>query len=196
MPISVIAVKAPHLVQVQRGFCTFCVASFQDLLRLFPVVLLFTVAACSEDGTDADAASSVDETSAVGAVIQMKSSIDAAFLAKDAGGIADLFAEDAVLVLPDGQLVTGRDSIETRIASLLPTVQGYSITTQRLRESGDLGYERETFSITLAGVGGAEPRTLAGHHLVALARGEDGAWKIMQSGIWIGQPEGMEGMAH
>jgi uncharacterized protein (TIGR02246 family) len=122
--------------------------------------------------------------SAAAEVELMKSALTDAVVRKDPGPLAALFAEDAVVVEPDGRILEGRDAIAARIAELLPRVQAYSISSQRLEESGELAYDQETFGVTLTGVDGSS-RNLSGHQLVVLRRPPGGNWTIVRSGSWL-----------
>jgi ketosteroid isomerase-like protein len=78
---------------------------------------------------------------------------------------------------------------------MFPNVQGYSLTSQRFGESGDLAYALETFHLIVAGGDGAEQQTRTGHQLFVMARRE-GGWQVVHSGLWMTHADGMEGMAH
>jgi uncharacterized protein (TIGR02246 family) len=122
--------------------------------------------------------------SAAADVEAMKNALTEAVIRKDPAALATLFAEDAVVVEPNGRILEGRAAIEARIAEVLPQVQAYSLSPRRLEESEELAYDQETFGLTLAGVDGSI-RNLTGHHLVVLRRQPGGNWTIVRSGSWL-----------
>jgi uncharacterized protein (TIGR02246 family) len=149
------------------------------------LVLLVVLGACGRA-----AQPPVEEETASQALSAMTTALQDAVVRRDAAAIASLFADSAVLHELDGATLTGRQAIEARIMAVLPRLQGYSISSQRLESSGDLAFDAQTFQLTLA-VEDGEPRTLAGHQLVILRRQPDRTWKVIRSGAWIAPAAGV-----
>ena len=59
----------------------------------------------------------------------MRTAVTEAVVRKNAARLSALFAEDAVVLEPSGRILEDRAAIEARIGELLPTVEGYSLTS-------------------------------------------------------------------
>src|SRR5688572_28011584 len=99
--------------------------TWSSRMSIGPFVALL-LAACAEAAPADDTAAS-----AAAAVEAMTTAVQDAVVRRDPATIGALFADDAVLLEPDGRVLDGRLAIEARIAELMPRVQGYSLTSQR-----------------------------------------------------------------
>ena len=135
------------------------------------------LAGCGQGDADGGPSAAAD-------VEAMKNAVTDAVIRKDPTALGALFAEDAVMLMPDGGILEGRAAIAARIAELFPQVQAYSLSSRRLEESEELAYDQETFGLTLANVDGSV-RNLTGHQLVVLRRQPGGNWEIVRSGSWL-----------
>jgi uncharacterized protein (TIGR02246 family) len=76
--------------------------------------------------------------------------------AKDAAGIAELYAEDGVVMPPNAPIGKGRASIQQTWASMMGT-PGFSLTFTPeqivLSSSGDMALDRGTYQLTVAPTG-------------------------------------------
>jgi uncharacterized protein (TIGR02246 family) len=136
---------------------------------------------------------SAQTTNGAAIVDTVKAGLADAFVRHDAAALAGLFAEDGVVIAPDGTLLEGRSAIQKALTAMLPGVRGYSITSRRTEVDGGIAYDQETFQVTLATDGAAE-RTITGHQLVVLRRAPDGGWRIVESGAWSAPPQPMDDM--
>jgi uncharacterized protein (TIGR02246 family) len=144
--------------------------------RRIALVAAALLLGCAQDDAGGPSAAAVVEA--------MKNAVTDAVIRKDPAALGALFAEDAVVLEPDGRILEGRAAIEARLAELLPRVQAYSLSSRRLEQSNDLAYDQETFGLTLAGGDGSN-RHLTGHQLIVLRRQQGGHWTIVRSGSWL-----------
>lgn len=79
--------------------------------------------------------------------------------AKDAAGIADLYAEDGAVMPPNASIGKGRAAIEQTWASMMNT-PGFNLTFNpeqiALSSSGDMALDRGTYQLTTASDGEAQ----------------------------------------
>jgi uncharacterized protein (TIGR02246 family) len=102
----------------------------------------------------------------------------AAANAKDAAGIGALYAEDAVLMPPNQEMVRGRAAIQAYWQGVIDAgAKDVSLTTTHVSSSGNVGYEAGTYQFTIAAPG-AQPVTDRGKYLVGLRREADGKWRL------------------
>ena len=100
-----------------------------------------------------------------------------AITANDLNAIIALYAEDAVMWLPDAPEAKGREAIRKSYASLLAanTVTAASLANTRYQISGDLSVGWGDFTLVLAPKAGGNPVSLSGRFSV-IARKEDNKW--------------------
>ena len=127
-------------------------------------LLLFSVAAllltaCQEGKTPANDARAVNNTAAVdtGADEQaIRGHVDhwlRLVKAKDAAGIAELYAEDGAVMPPNAPIGKGRAVIQQTWASMMATPGfGLNIVPEQIivSSSGDMALDRGTYSLTVA----------------------------------------------
>ena len=97
--------------------------------------------------------------------------------AKDAAGIAALYAEDGAVMPPNAPIATGRSAIQQTWASMMQT-PGFDLTFVPeqiiLSSSGDMALDRGTYRLTVAPDGAAQADT--GKYVVVW-RKIGGEWK-------------------
>lgn len=111
--------------------------------------------------------------------------------------VAALYAQNAVLLAPDGERVTGRDAIRAYLqrvvdqrksqisASSTSQISISSVSSEMCGELGvDSGTYKETIkwpttSLTLTGVGGGGSKEIEGSYLVVIKR-YDSSWLIQE----------------
>ncbi len=97
----------------------------------------------------------------------------AAANAKDAAGIAALYADDAMVMPPNGAAVSGRAGIQSFWKGMVDQLTG-RVTLTRVGgwQGGDAGYEAGTYA-AMMGTGND-----TGKYLLTLKKGADGKWLI------------------
>ena len=100
-----------------------------------------------------------------------------AITANDLNAIIGLYAEDAVMWLPDAPEAKGREAIRKSYAGLLAanTVTGATFANTHYQTCGNLSVGWGNFTLTLSPKAGGNPVTLSGRFSV-IAREEDGTW--------------------
>ena len=100
-----------------------------------------------------------------------------AITANDLNALIALYAEDAVMWLPDAPEAKGREAIRKSYADLLAanTVTGASLADTHYQTSGNLSVGWGNFTLTLSPKAGGNPVTLSGRFSV-IAREEGGTW--------------------
>ena len=100
-----------------------------------------------------------------------------AITANDLNAIIALYAEDAVMWLPDTPEAKGREDIRKSYAGLLAanTVTGATLSNTHYQTSGNLSVGWGNFTLTLSPKGGGNPVTLSGRFSV-IARKAGGKW--------------------
>ena len=100
-----------------------------------------------------------------------------AIIANDLNAIMAVYAEDAVMWLPDAPEAKGREAIRKAYADLLDanTVTGATLANTHYQTSGDLSVGWGDFTLTLSPKAEGNPVTLAGRFSV-IARKEGGVW--------------------
>ena len=103
----------------------------------------------------------------------------AAFNAGDAAKIVDGYTADAVVMPSHHAAVTGKDAIlalnreQFSQASLKITLKPLETTV-----SGNWGYDRGTYSMTITPKAGGAPMNDEGKYLVVIQKQADGSWKV------------------
>jgi len=141
--------------------------------RFFPAlaVLLSTAAAVAAEGPEA---------SATAAVRSARDRLASAQIAGDQNAILDLCAEDAVIVPPGGEPITGRDAISDWLRTSNPAGSRPArlvFETQSLFVKGEIAVEVGQARAELASPGGP-PTPLFDAYLAVWSRGPDGGWRI------------------
>ena len=133
---------------------------------------LIALAACAPKATDTAA----DEAAIKGDPVAWMN----AYNAGDADGVANLYAEDAVLMPPGVPAITGRAAIKEFIAADIQTSQAAGLVFKvdeptGIGVSGDLGWASGTDSVT----DGSGARVDSGKYL-AVYRRTEGKWKLIR----------------
>jgi len=100
-----------------------------------------------------------------------------AITANDLNAIIAVYAEDAVMWLPDAPEAKGRDAIRKSYADLLAanTVTAATLADTHDQTSGNLSVGWGNFTLTLSPKAGGNPVTLSGRFSV-IARIDGGTW--------------------
>jgi uncharacterized protein (TIGR02246 family) len=128
------------------------------------VLLLVTGLSSAQSASKAAGAATPDE---------IRQRWTAAATAKDAAGIAALYADDATVMPPNAAAVKGRAAIQSFWKGMVDQLTG-KVTLARVGgwQGGDAGYEAGTYSAAM-GTG-----TDTGKYLLTLKKGADGKWLI------------------
>jgi uncharacterized protein (TIGR02246 family) len=90
---------------------------------------------------------------------QVAREMEAAFRTKDAAKLASMYANDAVLMPPNQEMVKGRAAIEAWFREPMGRLASVKITPARTNVSGDKPYEVGTFETIAEGTTAASPMT-------------------------------------
>jgi uncharacterized protein (TIGR02246 family) len=111
--------------------------------------------------------------------------------------IADMLAEDAVIMVPNHPVQEGRAAC-TRffadvIAGLLEQFDRRIVyLSAEVRVIGDCGFDRGSFTFTVAPRSGGETSRETGKYLFLYSRAADGSWKIARAIVNLDDHEGGE----
>jgi uncharacterized protein (TIGR02246 family) len=105
-----------------------------------------------------------------------------AALAGDWEALAALYAEDVVLMPPNGPVVEGRVAIQDFLESF-PFITQFAVTIVQIDGRGDLAFVRGTNSMTLIVEGTSEPIHITGKYVEIWRKQPDGKWLIAVD-IW------------
>ena len=98
-------------------------------------------------------------------------------LARNFTALADLYAEDAVLMPPHQQAVQGRTAIREWLAAF-PLVESFASDARAIEGRADLAYVRGTYTMRFRAPGGAGSIEDKGKYLEIRKKEMDGAWRI------------------
>jgi len=122
---------------------------------------------------------------------QMNKDFAKALNDKDAVAASLLYSEDASLLPPNEQIVTGRENIKNYWQGALDAgTNNVSVSTISTGSNGDLGYEIGRFTLSYPGEDG-KMIVEKGKYTEILKRTADGKW-ISIYGIWNSDPSQSE----
>jgi uncharacterized protein (TIGR02246 family) len=95
----------------------------------------------------------------------------------DATAYGPMIADDAILMQPDGPVVSGRDAIVAEITKENDTKTAQqTATVDEVIVTGDHAYARGTWNVTPIGGAGANTQPLSGKWSILYKRSADGTW--------------------
>ena len=105
-----------------------------------------------------------------------------AFKRGDAAGIAALYTDEAKLLPPGNQMMSGREAIESFWRGAMNMgIKEAKLETVRVEAEGNLAYEIGRFALTVQPESG-ESTTLTGKYVVVW-KNQGGTWKL-HADIW------------
>ena len=155
-----------------------------ELLTFFVVLLFVVMIGCTEQ-------SKAPESATIEELSQMNKDFAKALNNKDAMAASLLYSEDASLLPPNEQIVTGRENIKKYWQAALDAgTTDVSVSTISTGSNGDLGYEIGRFQLSYPGADG-KMIVEKGKYTEILKRTADGKW-ISINGIWNSDPASSE----
>lgn len=143
-------------------------------LLVMGVVTLSITACQSVPDREGSAASAGDDSDVLADV---REAWVTAYNAGDAATLAGYFADDAVMLPPNGPALSGKPAIETYLTQNLAGSSAIlEIVSSDVLSSGDLAVERATYTATEGAAPDSPKRT--GKYVMAFQRDPDGVWKI------------------
>ena len=148
--------------------------------------LVFALAACAPEPASETAAMSDFDPATVRAQV---SEFVAAWNDSDLARVNSSIADDAVLMQPDGPILSGREAI---LASISANYDGsllkQSATVDEVAAIGDMAYARGTWKLDPTAEAGPDVLSASGNWSVIYKRGPDGGWQTWR---WMwNQPSG------
>jgi len=154
--------------------------------KLTGLALLFALAACAPEPASETAAMPDFDPATVRAQV---SEFVTAWNDSDLNKVNSSIADDAVLIQPDGPILTGREAI---LASISENYDGsllkQSATVDEVTAVGDMAYARGTWKLDPTAEAGSDVPSASGYWSVIYKRGPDGGWQTWR---WMwNQPSG------
>lgn len=111
-----------------------------------------------------------------------------AFAQADFKTLAAMYAEDAIVLPPDGEMVKGRPAIEAFWKGVYDSgVKGVALTVVAVDSSGEMAAEVGKAVLTIKPANQQEVSQTA-KYVVVWKRQKDGTWKLYRD-IWNGMPQ-------
>jgi uncharacterized protein (TIGR02246 family) len=139
--------------------------------------LLLIAGACRSGGSRV--ASLEDEIEAAGLALEQR------FRTGDVLGVADLYADDAILIAADGRRVEGRDEIDAYWSEFAEPL-AWTREIDEIGGSDELAWERGT--ATLVEEQSGTPETSIADYIVLWRRTNEGEWRILLDVSWPPDP--------
>ena len=111
--------------------------------------------------------------------------------AKDGEKVIAHYADDAVLMTPGADPVSGKDAIKTGLTEMLKD-PALSLKFQTLKvevsKSGDVGYTQGSYTLSATDSKSKKPVTDHGSYVTTYRKGADGGWKAVADIASSGAP--------
>jgi uncharacterized protein (TIGR02246 family) len=143
-------------------FCAFALAS------------VLTFAGCQT----APKADQKDAAADLAAVNGLRGKFTAAYNSNDAGALAALYADDAIVMPPNQPVIEGRPAIQSMYEAMFKAnAAKIAINPLETQVAGDWAYDRGTATITITPKGG-RPIEESDRYVVVVKRLPGGLWKV------------------
>ncbi len=112
-----------------------------------------------------------------------------AYAARDAEALAGMYSDDAVLANPGEELVRGKEAIRQATSAFAgdPNLKvAFRANRIQVAQSGDIGYTRGRYTMTMTNPGTNQPETSTGHYLTVWQKQADGSWKAVEDMVTPG----------
>ena len=134
------------------------------------VCILFGCMACTAPQFDKDAVAQQ--------IAKVNEKFTQAMTAGDAETLASLYTDDATLMPPNSESLSGKDAIKEWVGNASGMgIKDFTLTTTELSGSGNWAYEVGTYSME---IGGTQD---TGKYIVVWQKQADGSWKLHKD-IW------------
>ena len=104
------------------------------------------------------------------------------YASKDAGKVAAHYADDAVFMVPGLAAASGKDEIQKMLQGMVsdPALDlKFEASKIEVANSGDLGYTRGTYTVTMTDSQTKKPIHDHGSYVTAYRKQADGSWKAV-----------------
>ena len=123
--------------------------------------------------------------------------IEVAENAGNSSEIADMLAEDAVIMVPNLPVQEGRAACARFVADVMAGLleqfdRRIVYVSAEVRVIGDCGFDRGSFTFTVAPRSGGKTSRETGKYLFLYSRAADGSWKIARAIVNLDDHEGEE----
>lgn len=155
---------------------TFCAAA----------MVMFSLAGCNQAPAPATNANSSNHDADVQAIKDNEKQWNQDFAAKDVAKLAGHYTDDAVLMTPGQAAATGKADIQKRIEELVkdPALSlQFQASAVDVASSGDLGYSRGTYTMTMTDPKTKKPITDHGTYVTDYRKQADGSWKAVADSV-------------
>jgi uncharacterized protein (TIGR02246 family) len=112
------------------------------------------------------------------AIMAQRATYVQAVYAGDAAGAANIFAQDAVALMPDAPAISGKEAI-TRFYRALPPVGDFKLYGEQIEASGDLVVIRGSNAYNVMPPGAATAVADTGKFVEVWKRQTDGSWRLL-----------------
>ena len=146
---------------------------------LVPLGLIAAVVSCQSPPPETAVPWEDHEAAIRGSV----SAFEQAVRGSDWASAAEIYSQDAAIMVPNQLPVMGREGWSNWVASLGITVSEYHIEIEDIYGGSDLAFVAGTYSETLLMEGDPEPVSDNGKYVQIWRRGPDGEWEITHD-IW------------
>jgi ketosteroid isomerase-like protein len=150
---------------------------------------LLTLAACTPDAAPMDTIATDTRNADMQAIRLVEESVRSAWAAKNSDGIMAQYAADAVRMSPGSGVALDLPQVRIAIAEVLKDpALSLEFASQKTDVTGDLGYQRGTYTMTYTDPRNQLPVRERGSYLSVFHRQPDGSWKVIEDIHTPGDP--------
>ena len=147
-------------------------------------VLMAGLAGCNQSPAPTASAgtSSSNHDADVQAIKDTEKQWNQDYMSKDATKLATHYTDDAVLMTPGEGAMVGKDAIQKGLQQMVsdPALSlKFEATNVEVASSGDLGYTRGTYTLTMTDPHTKKPMTDHGSYVTDYKKQSDGTWKAV-----------------